>query len=502
MVFGKEDSKGFRNSRKPTKIPRSVATSAHLHIKMNPSTPTFTSPVKSESSRATCRTPETPTRTWTIGKGNSKDNCRSIRTSFSKIPSSPGSTRSHASSSMFRTSPIAFALAGKMGLRYGDTPSISSSDSGSTIREKTAEAVATGQFGMPDRDLPLSPQNKTRTIAADMGSPLANKGKSLPTTSLSPLEPTVMKGVISQEESPQICSEPMASLAVPKPVLTSNASYTSSTNPSAKVSTAPSTPSATRKPAGSCLSRPVQKKTQSTPPLPKRQRSSTGSSRHVVASSAPSEFYEYHTINGTIDLPFASKECSSGASSGYHSGVSDSGSTSSSRTSLKNIYRGFLHNVRPRVLLGAYILFGGSIIWLVWMTSSRILTGKKGNPGHSHGGISGHVPPYGMSIPISTPSFSANAIEELMPVDEPYLSTGGVNDRQITQNSHKSCHNPSSKPKPEETLWDTLCLISMILAWVFGIILVLLFILGLIEYWPLIFPSGGGAADRGWSEKV
>ncbi|TGO22733.1 hypothetical protein BPAE_0157g00200 [Botrytis paeoniae] len=500
MVFSKEDSKGFRNSRKPTKIPRSVATSAHPHIKMNTSMPTFTSHVKSESNCAACKTPETPTWTRTIGKGNSKDKGRSRRISFSKIPSSPGSTRSHALT-MLRTSPIAFALAGKLSLCYGDTPSISSSDSGSTIREKIAEAMATNQFAMPDRDIPLSPQKKTRTIAASMSSPLANKRKSLPTTSISPPEPIFIKGVISQVESPQLSSEPMASPAVPKPVLTSNASYTSSTYTPAKVSTAPSTPSTARKPAGSFLSLPAQKKTQSTPILPKRHRSSTGCSRHVVASSAPSEFYEYHTINNAIDLPFPSKKYSSGDSSGYNSSVSGSSSTLSSRTSFRNIYRGFLHNVRLRVL-GAYILFGGSITWLVWMTLSRILTGKKGSPGRSHGGIGVHVPPYGMNIPILTPSSPTHSIEELMPIDEPYLSTGGAKNCQITHNSHKSCPNPPSKPELEETLWDTLRVISVISAWLFGIILVLLFILGLLEYWPLIFASGGGVADRGRSEKV
>ncbi|KAF5879116.1 uncharacterized protein Bfra_006321 [Botrytis fragariae] len=497
MVFSKEDSKGFQNSRKPTKIPRSVATSAHPHIKMNPSTPTFTSPMKSESNCAARRTPETPTRARKISRCNSKDKGMSRKTSFSKIPSSPGSTR------MLQTSPIAFALAGagRMNLRYRDTPSISSTGSDSTIREKIAEAMATDQFAMSDRDIPLSPQNKIRIIAANMSNPLANKGKSLPTTGITLPESTDMKGVISQVESPPIFSEAMASPAVPKPVLTCNASYTSSTYTPAKIFIAPSTPSTTRKPAGSSLSRPIKKKSQSTPLLPKRHRSSTGSSRHVVASSAPSEFYEYHTINGTIDLPFPFKQYSSGDSSGYHSGVSGSGSTSSSRTSLKNIYRGFLHNVRPRVL-GAYVLFGGSIIWLVWMTSSKILTGKKGNPGRGHGRIGGHVSPYGMSIPTLTPSFPTHSIEELMPVDEPYLSTGGANNRQITQNSHKSRPNTPSKSEPEESLWDILSFLSVPLAWMFGLILVLLFILGLLEYLPPVFPSGGGVADRGWSEKV
>ncbi|KAF7916919.1 hypothetical protein EAE99_009544 [Botrytis elliptica] len=460
---------------------------------MNSSTPTFNSPEKSESNCPACRTPETPTRTWKIPKGDNKDKDRTGRTFISKIPSSPGST--------LRTSPIAFALAGQVSLRYKDAPSIFSSDSGSTVREKIAEAMATNQFAIPDRDLPLSPQVKTRTTAPKMSSPLANKGKSLPTTAVSPPEPVIIKGVVSQTESPLLVSGPIASPAVPSPVHTSDASYTSSTHASTKVSTAPSTPSATHKPEESFPSRPIQKKTQSTPLLPKRHRSSTGSSRHVVASSAPTEFYEYHTINGIIDLPFASKKYSSGDSSDYDSGVSGSGSTSSSRTSLKKIYRGFLHNVRPRVL-GAYILFGGSIIWLVWMTSSKILSGKKGNPGRSHGGIGGHVPPYGMSIPILTPSFSTHDTEEFMPVDEPYLTTGGVNDRQALQNPDKSCPNPPSKSEPEESFWDTLCEVFVALAWLLGIIFVLRFMPVLIANLLLFFFYGGEAADGDWSEKV
>ncbi|TGO33541.1 hypothetical protein BHYA_0241g00140 [Botrytis hyacinthi] len=394
MVFSKEDSKGFRNLRKPTKIPRSVAASAHPHIKMNTSTPTFISPVKSESNYPACRTTEMPTRARKISKSNGTGKGMSRTTSFSKIPGSPGSTRSHASSSTLRTSPIAFAIAGNMSLRYRDTPSISSSDSGSTIREKIAEAMATNQFAIPDRDLTLSPQNKTRTITANMSSPLTNKGKSLPTTAISPPEPVIIEGVISQMKSLLLVSGPIASPTVPSPVHTSDASYTSSTYTPPKVSTAPLTTSASHKAAELLPPRPTQKKTQSTPLLPKRHCSCTGSSRHVVASSAPSEFYEYHTINSTIDLQFPFKKSSSSDSSGYHSGVSGSESTSS-RMSPKTIYRGILHNVRPRVL-GAYILFGGSIIWLVWMTSSKILSDKKGNPGHSHGGIGGHVPPYGM----------------------------------------------------------------------------------------------------------
>lgn len=109
---------------------------------MNPSTPTFTSPVESESDQATCRTPETPTQARSIGKSNRKGKNMSRKTSFSKIPSSPGSTRSHLSN-LLPTSPIAFSLAGRTCLRYRDTPSVSSSDSDSTIRETIAEAMAT-----------------------------------------------------------------------------------------------------------------------------------------------------------------------------------------------------------------------------------------------------------------------------------------------------------------------------------------------------------------------
>ncbi|KAF7907069.1 uncharacterized protein EAF01_004656 [Botrytis porri] len=469
---------------------------------MNPSTPPFTSPEKSESYFPTCRTPETSARTRSISKRGGKDKSRSRKSSCSKIPSRPGSTRSHASS-LIRTSPIAFALTGagggKMGSCYRDNPSISSSDSDSTIRERIAEAMDTNQFAMPDCDIPLPPQTETRSIAADIGSPLTNKRKSSPTTAISPPGPTFIKGVISQMKSPQLCSGTIASSAVMKPVLTSDASYTP-----IQVSTAPSTPSATRKPAESFLSRPVQKKTESTPLLPKRHRSSTGPSRHVVSTSAPSEFYEYHTINGIIDLPFASKKFSSGDSSGYGSGVSGSGSTPSFRTSrafLKNIHQGFVHNVRPRVL-GAYILFGGSIIWLVWMTSSRILTGKKENPGHGHGGIGGHVPPYGMNIPTLTPSFPTQPIEELMSFDEPYLFTWGVNDGQVSHNSRKSRPNPPSKCEPEESFWDTLCGAFVSLVWLLGVILVILFIRTLLEHLALIFSSSGEVADGGWNEKM
>ncbi|TGO06796.1 hypothetical protein BTUL_0514g00010 [Botrytis tulipae] len=504
MVFSKEDSKGFRNSRKPTKIPKSVADNAHPHIKMNTSTRTFISPVKSESNYPACRTPrtpETPTRPRKISKSNGKGKGMSRKTSFSKIPGSPGSTRFHALSSTLRTSPIAFALAGNMSLRYRDTPSISSSDSGSTIRENIAEAMATNQFAMPDRNLPLSPQNKTRRITANMSSPLTNKGKSLPTTAISPPEPVIVNGVISQMKSPVLVSGPIASPTVPSPVHTSDASYNSSTYTPPKVFTAPSSPSATHKAAEPFPSRPIQKKTQSTPLLPKRHRSSTGSSRHVVASSAPSEFHEYQTINGTIDLPFPFNKGSSSNSSGYHSGVPGSASTSSSRTSLKTIYRGILHNLRPRVL-GAYILFGGSIIWLVWMTSNRILSDKKGNPGHSHGGIGGHVPPYEMSIATLTPSFPTHDIEEFMPVGKPYLTTWGVNDRQVLQNSDKSRPNSPSKSEPEESLWNTLYKVFVTLAWLFGIVLVFLLIRALIENLFLFFFSGGDAADGDWSEKV
>ncbi|TGO60303.1 hypothetical protein BOTNAR_0147g00130 [Botryotinia narcissicola] len=504
MLSSKEDSKGFCNFSKSTNIPRSVAASTHPHIKLNTSTPSFISPVKSESNHPACRTPrtpETPTRARKISKSNGKSKGMSRKTSFSKIPGSPGSTRSHASSSMLRASPIAFALAGNMSLRYGDTPSISSSDSGSTIREKITEAMNTNQFTMPDRDLPLYPQNKTRTITANMSSPLTNKGKSLPTTAISPPEPVIIKGVISQMKSPVLVSGPIASPAIPSPVYTSDASYTSSTHTPPKVSTAPSIPSATHKSAGSFPPRPIQKKTQSTPLLPKRHRSSTGSSRHVVASSAPSEFYEYQTINGTIDLPFPFKKGSSSNSSVYHSGVSGSGSTSSSRTSLKIIHWGILNNVRPR-FLNAYILFGVSIIWLVWMTSSKILSDKKGNPGRGHGGIGGHVPPYGMSIATLTPYFPTHDIEEFMPVDEPYLITGSVNDRQVSQNSDKSHPNSPSKSEPEESHWNTLCKVFVTLARLFGIILFFLFIRALIGDLFLFFFSGGEAADGGWSEKV
>ncbi|KAF7958074.1 hypothetical protein EAE96_003641 [Botrytis aclada] len=445
---------------------------------MNPSTSPFTSPVKSERNCTTCRTPqtpETPTRARTIGKADGRGKGMSRKISFSKIPSSDGSTRSHASSSL-RTSPITFAPTGKMSLRYKDrnTPSISSSDSGSPIREKIAEAMATNQFATPDCDIPISPQNDART-AAKMNSPPLDKGKSLPTTDLSPPEPVIMKGIISHVGLPQVCSEPMASPAIPKPVLTSNASSTSSTNTLPKVSTAPSVSSATCKPAGSNLSRIAQKQTQSTPLLPKRHRSSTGSSRHVVSTSAPSEFYEYHTINGIIDLPFASKKSSSGDSSGYDSGVSGSESIPSSSSSLKNIYSGFLHSVRPRVL-GAYILCGSSIIWLVWMTLNKIFTDNKGNPDRGHGGIGGHVPPFGMRIPTLTASFPTHSIGELMPVDKSYLSTGNVNDRQISHDSHKSPHSPPSKHQPEETFRALLWEVFVTLAWLLGIIFSLIFV--------------------------
>ncbi|EMR83239.1 hypothetical protein BcDW1_8064 [Botrytis cinerea BcDW1] len=499
MIFGKENFKGSLNSRNPTKLPRSVAASAHPHIKMNPSTPTFISPVKSESDQATCRTPETPTQARSSGKSNRKGKNMSRKTSFSKIPSSPGSTRSHLSN-LLPTSPIAFSLAGRTCLRYRDTPSVSSSDSDSTIRETIAEAMATDQFAMPKMGLPLSPQNNAGSIVSSMSSFLANKGKSLPTTGTSLPEPTVIRGVIPQMESPQPFSEPMASPAVSYTVLAPNTSYISSTNTSIKISAAPSKPSASRKPAGSFLSRLIHKQTESTPLL-KRQRSSTDSSRHVVSSSAPSEFYEYHTINGTVDLPFASKKCSSGDSSGYNSGISSSSSAPSSRTSLRNIYGGFLRNMKPR-LLSAYILFGGSIIWLIWMTSNKILIGRKGNPGHSRGGIGGHVPPYELSIPVLTPSFATPAVEELVPVDEPNIFTGDDNNRQITHTSHKSRPNPPPESEPEEGLWDILSLISVPLRWVFGICLGLLFIFVLINYLTLIFPLGVRVGDGGWREKL
>ncbi|KAF7904704.1 hypothetical protein EAF00_002038 [Botryotinia globosa] len=465
---------------------------------MNTSTRTFISPVKSESNYPACRTlstPETSTRARKTSKSNGKSKSMTRKTSFSKIPGSPGSTRFHASPSMLRTSPIAFALTDNLSSRHRDTPSISSSDSGSTIREKIAEAMNTNQFAMPDRDLPPSPQNKTRTTTAKISSPLTNKGKSLPTTAISPTEPVIIKGVISQMKSPALVSGPIASPAVPKP----DGSHNSSTYTPPKVFTAPSTPSATHKAAEPFLSRPIQKKTQSTPLLPKRHRSSTGSSRHVVASSAPSEFYEYQTINGTIDLPFPSKKGSSSNTSGYHSGVPGSASTSSSRMSLKTVYRGILHNFRPRVL-SAYILFGASIIWLVWMTSNKILSDKKGNPGHSHGGIGGHVPPYGMSIATLTPSSPTHDIEEFMPVDK--LTTWGVRDRQVLHNSDKSRPNSPSKSEPEESLWSTLCKVFVTLTWLFGIVLVFLFIRSLIENLFLFFFSGGEAADGGWREKV
>lgn len=468
---------------------------------MNTSTHTFISLVKSESNCPACRTPETPTRARKISKSNGKGKDMSRKASFSKIPGSPGSTRSHASSSMLRTSPITFALTDKMNLRYRDTPSIFSSDSGSTIREKIVEAMNTNQFAIPNRDLPLSPQDKTRTIAANMRSPLTNKGKGSPTTAISPPGPDIVKGAISQIKSPLLVSGPIASPAVPSPVHTSDASYNSSTYTPPKVSTALSTPSAAHEVAESFPSRPIQKKTESTPLLPKRHRSSTGSSRHVVASSVPSEFYEYHTINSTIDLPFPFKKLPSSDSSGSRSGISGSKSTSSSRTSLKHIHRGFLHSVRPRVL-GAYVLFGGSIIWLVWMTSSRILSDKKGNPGRGHGGIGGHVPPYGMIIPTLTPSFPSHGFEEFMPVEKPYLTTGGINDRQVLQNSDKSRLNPPSKPEPEESLWDTLCKVFVTLAWLFGVLLVFIFIRVLIENLFLFLFSAGEAADGGWTEKV
>ncbi|TEY45987.1 hypothetical protein BOTCAL_0324g00060 [Botryotinia calthae] len=466
---------------------------------MNPSTLTFASPVKSESDQATCRTPETPTRARSISKSDRKGKGMSRKSSFSKIPSSPGSTRSHLSN-LLPTSHIAFSLAVKTCLCYRDTPSVSSSDSDATIRENIAEAMATDQFAMPKMDLPLSPQNNAGSIVSSMSSPLLNKGKSLPTTSTSPPEPTVIRGVISQMESSQIFSGPMASPAVSYTVLTPNASYTSSTNTPSKVSAAPSKPNANRNHAGSFLSRPIHKQTESTPLL-KRQRSSTGSSRHVVSSSAPSKFYEYHTINGTIDLPFASKKCSSGDSSGYTSGISSSSSTPLSRTSLRNTYRGFLQNVKP-IVLGVYVLFGGSIIWLVWMTSNKIITGRKGNPGHIHGEIGGHVPPHGVTIPALTPSLPTPAIEELVPVDEPNLFTGDFNNCQITHTSHKSRSNPPSESEPEEGLWDIWRLMSVPLRWIFGITLGLLFIVVLINCLTLIFALGVSVGDGGWSEKV
>ncbi|KAF7893499.1 uncharacterized protein EAF02_001037 [Botrytis sinoallii] len=363
---------------------------------MNPSTPPSTSPEKSESNCPACRTPETPTRTWKIPKGDNKDKDRSGRTLISKILSSPGST--------LRTSPIAFALAGKISLRYKDAPSISSSDSGSTVREKIAEAMATNQFAIPDRDLPLSPQVKTRTTAPKMSSPLAML------------------------------------LASPKNHF-HHALYKENS-----INTTP----------------------------PKATSFSTGSSRHVVASSVPSEFYEYHTINGIIDLPFASKKYSSGGSSDY-----DSGS-------------GIDLLVLARLLkksTGAFHVI-------------KTLSGKKGNPGRSHGGIGGHVPPYGMGIPTLTPSFSTHDIEEFMPVDEPYLTTGGVNDRQVLQNFDKSCPNPPSKFEPEESFWDTLCEVFVALAWLLGIIFVLRFMPALIAELLLFFFYGGEAADGDWSEKV
>lgn len=157
--------------------------------------------------------------------------------------------------------------------------------------------------------------------------------------------------------------------------------------------------------------------------------------------------------------------------------------------------------MKPR-LLSAYMLFGGSIIWLVWMTSNKILTGRKENPGHIRGGIGGHVSPYELSIPVLTPSFPTSAIEELVPVDEPNNFTGDVNNHQITHTSHKSHPNPPPESELEEGLWDILSLISVPLGWIFGMCLGLIFIFGLINYLTPILPVGVRVGDGSWSEKV
>ncbi|KAJ8068672.1 hypothetical protein OCU04_002371 [Sclerotinia nivalis] len=416
MVFNK-DSKAFRNTKKPTKLPKSAAAGAHPHIKMIPPPNDFLVGTSVPYASPETSTPVQP-------KGNGK------RKSASKIPKSAGLNRSR-DSTVIHTSPITIVQAVPSSLRRRNTPIINSSDSGSTIKGNIAEAAASDHFESPDLDLdlglPLPLRHREPTVVANMSSPLSREGKGLPTTALSTSEPVAIKGTITSSTSPQLPSGQMASLIIPDTVPNSYDSYTSFKYTPPHGSPTPLPLQSDQKAKDSSPSCPVPKTSQLTPLLP-AHRSSIRASRKSSRSTLPPGFYEYHTISGTVIIPRASERSESGSGSGYGSG-SESGTgstTSSSRSSLREKCR-ISCGMKPS-LLCAYILCGCCLAWLMWMSWTTISPKETGNRGRvGSNGIGGHVLPSGAGVPAVTPFKHARTVKDLVPTTEAISPNFGVN---------------------------------------------------------------------------
>ncbi|KAF7864447.1 hypothetical protein EAF04_006581 [Stromatinia cepivora] len=449
MVFNKEDSKAFRNTKKPTKLPKSAASSAHPHIKMvnPPNDFSVGAPVPSASPKTS-----TPAQSG----GNSE------RKSASKMPKSAGSDYSR-DSTVIHTGPITIVQVDPSSVRHRNTPIINSPDSGSTIKENMAEAVASDHFEPPDLDLdlPLSLQHHTPTAVANMSSPLSGEGKGLPTTSLSTSAPAAIKGIITPSTSPQLPSGPMASPIVPGTVPNSYVSFTSFkyTPPHGPTTPSPLQPDQEAKDLSpSC---PLPKTSQSTPLLPAR-RPSIRTSEQPSHSRLPHGFYEYHTISGTVIIPRASERGESGSDS-----ESGTGSTPSSpRSSLREKCR-ISCGMKPS-LWCAYILCGCCLAWLVWMSWTTIPSKETGDRGRvGSNGIGGHVLPYDGEVPTVTPIKDARAVEDLVPTSEATPPNFGIKTQvdRIDDITTSQVDKALNHHRNEESMWEGIKIILMISGW-------------------------------------
>ncbi|QSZ35579.1 hypothetical protein DSL72_008449 [Monilinia vaccinii-corymbosi] len=395
MVFNR-DSKNFRSSKKPTKLPKSAASSAHPHIKMAASTPRHVSLVNNHAGSAAHGTLETPTPTPTMRKRKRKREAKSI----SKIPTPTGADQSRPSS-IVRSADIPIAT--------GDPASppqnaIASPTSATTIEENMTDPVTPDRVRSSAPGLPQSSQHHTPIVTASMRSPISVSGKGLCTTALSISEPRTppFKSVLSPVELTPTASpiEPPSSTAshvapspphVPPPIqATSYTSYVSFTHTPPRI------------PASPLL--PPPKVSPSTPLLPKPHR------RPTITQQTPSahshSYYEYHAINRMTTRPRPAESCES-----YNGSDHDSFSPAAPSCRSACQSSGCIRTS----MICTYLLFTCSLIWLLWMSWSTITSGDSGHRGliGSTDGPATAVS-YDADIPVVTPFVPLHAVADIV----------------------------------------------------------------------------------------
>lgn len=356
------DSKKFRNSRKPTRLPKSAASSAHPHIKMAMNTQICASPINNDGSSAANCTQETLTPVKRRDRGKPKP--------ISKIPSPTGSNRAQ-SSTPERSTPTPITTVDSSNIHNKDTQAISTSPTSvKAMKENITDAMVTDHFRSADFESPRSLQSHTPILTANMSSPILINKKGPCTTALSISEGTPWKDPVSLTEPSLMASpiEPPSSaashmtssprdIAPPAPV-SSYTSYTSFTHTPPRLPPSPSPP------------RPLPQTSQSTPLLSNPHcPSNTTRQTH---STLPPGYYEYHTINGTTILPLTSEARASGNDSGHESSLSPVSSHEDGCRSSCGV---------KTSLICTYLLFACSLTWLLWMSWGTITPADLGHRG-------------------------------------------------------------------------------------------------------------------------